>query len=91
MARIWDVATGREVDHRAEHPSGITVMVVSPADGTVFTAGDSDGLVLHWDPADGRLLEAVGVKPCMVDTLAISPDGRILFVLDPADGPMLWM
>jgi RNA polymerase sigma factor (sigma-70 family) len=90
VARIWDVATGREVDHRPGHPYAISGLVVSPADGTVFTAGNSDGLVLHWDPADGRLLETVGVKPCMVDTLAISPDGRTLFVLDPGDGPVLW-
>ena len=57
-ARIWDVATGREVEHRAGHPKGILALAVSPADGTVFTAGGDDGLVLHWDPADGRLLEA---------------------------------
>jgi WD40 repeat protein len=65
-------------------------MVVCPADGTVFTSGNGDGHVLHWDPKDGRLLEAVGVKPSMVDALGISPDGRTLFVADPEGGPVLW-
>ena len=95
MARIWDVATGREVDHRPGHPggighTGIHSLVVSPVDGTVFTSGNADGLLLHWDPADGRPLGAVGVKPSMVDSLAISPDGRTLFVSDPDGGPVLW-
>ncbi len=90
VARIWDVATGREVDHRAGHPGEIISLEVSQSDGTVFTAGNADGLLLHWDPNDGRLLERVGVKPSMIDALAISPDGGTLFVLDPADGPFLW-
>jgi RNA polymerase sigma factor (sigma-70 family) len=94
-ARIWDVATGREVDHRPGHPggighTGIDSLVVSPADGTVFTSGNADGLILRWGPADGQLLEAVGVKPSMVDSLAISMDGRTLFVSDPEGGPVLW-
>jgi RNA polymerase sigma factor (sigma-70 family) len=95
LARIWDVATGREVDHRPGHPggighTGIHSLVVSPVDGTVFTSGGADGLILHWDPSDGRPLEAVGVKPSMVDSLAISSDGRALFVSDPDGGPVLW-
>jgi WD40 repeat protein len=95
VARIWDVATGREVDHRPGHPGGIGhlgihSMVVSPADGTVFTSGNADGLILHWDPADGRPLGAVGAKPSMVDSLAISMDGRTLFISDPGGGPVLW-
>jgi RNA polymerase sigma factor (sigma-70 family) len=95
VARIWDVATGREVDHRPGHPggighTGIDSLVVSPVDGTVFTSGNADGLVLRWDPADGRPLGAVGVKPSMVGSLAISTDGRTLFVSDPEGGPVLW-
>ena len=90
MARIWDVATGREVDHRPGHPGSIHSLVVSPVDGTVFTSGNGDGLILHWDPADGRSPGAVGVKPSMVDSLAISTDGGTLFVSDPDGGPVLW-
>jgi RNA polymerase sigma factor (sigma-70 family) len=90
VARIWDVATGREVDHRPGHPGRVHSMVVSPADGTVFTSGNADGHVLHWDPVDGRSLGAVGVKPSMIDSLAISTDGRTLFVSDPEVGSVLW-
>ena len=88
--RLWDVATGREADHRPGHPGTIHSMVVSPADGSVFTSGNADGKLLHWDSSDGRLLEAVGIRPSMIDSLAISPDGRTLFVSEPGDGPVLW-
>ena len=95
VARVWDAATGHEVDHRPAHPGGIGhlgihSMAVSPVDGTVFTSGNADGLILHWDPADGRSLGAVGAKPSMVDSLAISMDGRTLFISDPDGGPVLW-
>jgi WD40 repeat protein len=63
VARIWDVRTGREVDQRAGHPHGILAMADSIADGTIFTTGNDDGLVLRWDPSDGRALETVAVKP----------------------------
>jgi RNA polymerase sigma factor (sigma-70 family) len=87
-ARIWDVTTGREVDHRPGHPGEIHAVAVSPVDGTVFTSGGADGILLHWNPADGRLLETVGVKPSIVNDLAVSPDGRTLFV--PDCGLVLW-
>jgi len=89
VARTWDVATGREVDHRAGHQMQIFGLAVSPADGTVFTAGDTDGIVLHWDPASGRALETTAIKPSQLDSLAISPDGRTLLIGDRL-GPILW-
>ncbi len=60
-----------------------------PTARSLHRAG-ADGLILHWDPADGRLLERVGREAGHGPTLAISPDGRTLFVLDAWDGPILW-
>lgn len=88
-ARVWDVATGREVDHRTGHPHGIMELAVSPADGTVFTIGNDDGLVIHWDPADGHALETLAVAPDRFDGLAVFPDGGILLI-GCTDGFILW-
>jgi WD40 repeat protein len=85
QARIWDVAKGGEVDQRAGHPHGVTTMAVSPADGTVFTAGNDDGLVIHWGPAEGRALETLALPPQRYFGLAVSPDGRTL-AIDESDG-----
>ena len=86
QARNWDVATGGEVSPRAGHPHGIFAMAVSPADGTVFTLGNDDGLVIHWDPTDGRALEALPLNPQRYTSLAVSPDGRTLAIGETGDG-----
>jgi WD40 repeat protein len=93
VARIWDVATGREVNHRVAHHQGIHAMAVSTADGTVFTRGNDDGLVIHWDPADGRAIETLTLPPNRYLGLAVSPDGRILAIGNtdgPTPGLILW-
>jgi RNA polymerase sigma factor (sigma-70 family) len=89
-ARLWDVASGHEVEHRAGHSSNIVGLVVSPVDGTVFTFSLADGTILHWNPTDGRLLDTVGVYSNVVNNLAISPDGRALLLLDSQHAPVLW-
>jgi len=88
-ARIWDVATGREVDHRTGHPHGIMALAVSPADGTVFTTGNDDGLVIHWDPADGHVLETLAVEPSRFHSLEVSLDGGTLLI-GYTDGVIVW-
>ena len=90
MARVWDVATGREVDHRPQHSSTIDGLAVSPVDGTVFTFSHADGPILRWNPADGRMLESMGVHPNVINNMAISPDGRMLVLLDQGREPALW-
>jgi WD40 repeat protein len=92
-ARLWDVATGREVEHRVGHFTGIHAMAVSIADGTVFTRGNDDALVIHWDPADGRALETLTLPPQRYLSLAVSPDGRTLAIGNsdgPTSGLILW-
>jgi RNA polymerase sigma factor (sigma-70 family) len=93
VARLWDVATGREVEHRVGHYSGIHAMAVSAADGTVFTRGNDDGLVIHWGPADGRAIETLALPPQRYFGLAVSPDGRTLAIGyndGPNSGSILW-
>ena len=85
QARTWNVATGSEIDPRPGHPHGIVALAVSMADGTVFTSGNDDGLVIHWDTANGRPLETLALPPERFSHLAVSPDGRTLAISEDSD------
>ena len=85
QARTWNVATGNEIDPRPGHPHGIVALAVSMPDGTVFTSGNDDGLVIHWDPASGRPLETLALPPERFSHLAVSPDGRTLAISEDSD------
>jgi RNA polymerase sigma factor (sigma-70 family) len=80
VARMWDVATGRELNHQVGHHKEIFAMAVSPADGTVFTRGNDDGLVIHWDTTNGRAIETLPLPPQRYLSLAVAPDGRTLAI-----------
>src|SRR5262249_35494261 len=84
VVRLWDVATGREVNPPAGHRSAVRNLVVSPADGTIFTGG-ADGTIRRWD-ATGRELGRLGEHPGGVGCLVMSADGRALYSggYDPA-------
>ena len=88
VARLWDVANGRESFEQPGHVMGISTVAVSPADGTVFT-GSYDGTVRRWDPATGREL-GLTAKFNSVLTLAVAPDGRTLIVGGQFGDPALW-
>jgi RNA polymerase sigma factor (sigma-70 family) len=85
QARTWNVATGSEIDPRPGHPHGIVALAVSMADGTVFTSGNDDGLVIHWDTASGRALETLALQRERFSHLAVSPDGRTLAISEDTD------
>ncbi len=88
IVRIRDVATGREVFPHSGHAGQVDAVVVSPADGTVFT-GSYDGTVRHWDPATGRELGLIG-RFHSVYALAVSPEGRTLIVGHDRGDPIVW-
>ena len=73
-ARVWDVATGREL-HRLWHPSAVRPVAVS-VDGRHAVTGCKDGFVRVWDLETGRMIKSLAKHSGMVWALAISPDGR---------------
>ena len=52
--RLWDAATGEEVQHFRGHNSGVTSLAFSP-DGTRLASGLGNGIVLLWEVPRGRL------------------------------------
>jgi WD40 repeat protein len=88
-AKVWDASTGRETDPRPGHRATPHLLAVSPKDGTVFTGGSFDKVVLSWNPATGQCLGTAVDVPAGVLTLDVSPDGLSLLI-DTWDGLTLW-
>jgi serine/threonine protein kinase/WD40 repeat protein/tetratricopeptide (TPR) repeat protein len=72
-ARLWDIASGREL-RRLWHPAGLRPAAFHP-DGRRALTGCSDGLVRLWNLETGRLIRPVAKRPGPVTTLAVSSDG----------------
>lgn len=72
--RVWDVATGKEINPRSGHGTPVTSVAVS-LNGTIATAGN-DGVVHLWDGPTGkhllRLQGHLGRRP----QVSFSGDGK---------------
>jgi len=74
-ARLWDVATGRELQ-RLVHDDSVASVAFDPS-GTLLATGSKDGSARVWDTATGRLVFSVAHGE-EVRKVAFSPDGRYL-------------
>jgi len=76
-ARLWDVATGKEI-RRFECDRAVTSAAFSP-DGERILTGTHDGTVRLWDASSGKQilqLAVLGASPADLTTaVAFSPDG----------------
>jgi RNA polymerase sigma factor (sigma-70 family) len=89
VVRTWDPASGRESEPRPGHKGQYAKLAISPADGTVFTGGDLDRIILRWDPTTGNCLGTVAEGLSGVLALDVAPDGKSMLI-DTWDGLMLW-
>jgi WD40 repeat protein len=86
FARLWDVATGREVRRFIGHTDEVVCVAFSP-DGRFVVTGSKDDTTRLWETATGRELRRFLHAPA--GTVAFSPDGR--FVLTTGFGKVrLW-
>jgi WD40 repeat protein len=98
--RLWDMTTGHPAGPLPRRFVGpyraVSALAFSP-DGTVLAAGtgDDDGLVRLWSTATGRLLGApLRPQPAGsgigVNTVAFSPDGKLLATYAQSGLVRLW-
>ena len=76
MARLWDVASGKEIrrfDHR--HTNGVRSVAFSP-DGKQVLTGSSDDTALLWDTASGKEIRSFEGHAAGIASVAFSPDGK---------------
>ena len=74
-ARLWDVATGREIAILRGHEDVVMSAAFSPDGKTVVTASD-DKTARIWEVATGREIATLRGHKDSVVTAAFSPDGR---------------
>jgi WD40 repeat protein/uncharacterized caspase-like protein len=88
-ARLWEVATGREIHHFQE-PGGQVVSVALSPDGQLVLIGNSEaGTMRLWEVATGRGVRRF-VGYTLIETAAFSPDGRWVLTGCPDGTARLW-
>ena len=73
--RLWDVATGEELQVFEGHTAGISMIAVS-ADGRKALTGSEDGTIRLWDLETGVEIRSIFAHTEGVFSVALSPDGR---------------
>jgi WD40 repeat protein len=95
-ARLWDVATRRQVGNPLTGGGGAVGSVAFSPDGQALAVGgtndsDGDGTVQLWDVAtDEQIGGVLNMGPGAVSSVAFSPDGKTLAAADGHGPARLW-
>ena len=76
-ARVWEVATGREVRQLQGHTAVVNSAAYSP-DGKFIVTGSYDKTARVWDAATGREVRQLQGHTAEVISAAFSPDGKFI-------------
>jgi WD40 repeat protein len=74
-ARLWDVATGKEIRQFVGHTASIWRVAFAPDGKTVLTAS-TDGTARLWDVATGAEMRRLQGHTDLVRAVAYAPDGK---------------
>src|SRR5262245_43251104 len=74
-ARVWEVATGKEVFQLKGHTGSILGLAWSK-DGTRILTGSADGSLILWDARTGTALKKLSGNAGGVYYVALTPDGK---------------
>jgi WD40 repeat protein len=90
LARVWQVANGREpsLEHILKHLSAVVVARFSP-DGEQLATGCEDGTVNLWVVASGERLHRLQQRDKTND-VSFSPDGRFLVTGCDSSTAVVW-
>ena len=100
--RLWNPATGQPVGHPLPTKSSAhnipTGIAFSP-DGKLLAVGNTDGIAQLWNVATGKVIWSLrantsnsvpGIHSMGVNTVAFSPDGKLLVTGDGNGDARLW-
>ena len=73
-ARIWEIATGKELKRFDGHPRTVTSVLLSPDEASVLT--QTSGAVFQWDFATERLIQKFEYEH--ICSIGFAPDSRML-------------
>jgi WD40 repeat protein len=79
LARVFDVKTGKLLTTLRGHTSSLWGAALLP-NGTQALTGSGDGSLRVWDVASGRQVRAFENVPQGVQSLDLSPDGKLVAV-----------
>jgi hypothetical protein len=95
-ARVWDTATGRQLQKLNAHTGGVIAVAVTPDGRRIVTARGNgnttvgDGVARIWDAVSGRQLQEFKVPNGVFWSVAVTPDGQRI-VTGGEDGTVrLW-
>jgi RNA polymerase sigma factor (sigma-70 family) len=77
MIRLWDVATGKELQRFLGHDNWVYAIAFSP-DGKMLASGSVDHTIRLWDVMTGKESQQLDGHEKEVNCIAFSPDGKIL-------------
>lgn len=75
--KLWDAASGKEIQAFLGHTSAIVDLAFSP-DGTLIASVSMDRTAKIWDVASGALITTISPSAGPVNQIAFSPDGKML-------------
>jgi WD40 repeat protein len=89
-ARLWDVATGREIRVVSGHSDRVTAVAFAPDGKTVLT-GSADKTARLWNAADGQEVRRYVGHADALSAVAFSRDGRYVLTGSTDKTARIWL
>ena len=75
--KLWDAATGKEIQTLTGHTSYVRSVAFSP-DGKTIASGSWDQTIKLWDATTGKEIQTLSGHTDDVSSVAFSPDGKTI-------------